>query len=78
MIFGDKKKLASIMSGKMGSDKLSPLKPEHETDENKAALQMIAEDIIAAFDQKSASDLAASLKAFFVACEAYEDSSEED
>ena len=77
MIFGDKKKLASIMSGKMGSDKLSPLKPEHETDDNKAAFQMIAQDILAAFDQKSASDLAAGLKAFFAACEASEDSYEE-
>jgi len=78
MIFDNKKKLAMIMSGKVGSDKLSPLKPEYEADDNKAALQMIAQDIISAFDQKSASDLASGLKAFFAACEAYEDSVEEE
>lgn len=77
MIFSDKKKLATIMSGKVGSSNMVPLKPEVETDDNKAALQMIAQDIIAAFEQKSASDLAAGLKAFFVACETYEDTIEE-
>lgn len=77
MIFSDRKKLAQIMSGKLGSDKMTPVKPEYETDENKAAFKMIAEDILAALESKSASDLAAGLKAFFAACEAEEEKLEE-
>lgn len=77
MIFGDRKKLATIMSGKVGSQSMAPLKAEHESNPDKQALHVIAQDIIAAVESKSASDLASGLKAFFASCEAEEDSYEE-
>ena len=65
IIFGDRKKMAAVASGKSGK----PLKPEVESDEAMKILQALAKDAIDAAQSGSASDFARALKAFFYECD---------
>jgi hypothetical protein len=66
IIFGDKGKIASIISAKSGK----AMKPEVETDDDMQILQALAKDAIDAVHSGSASDLARAMKAFFYHCDA--------
>lgn len=67
VMFGDRKKIASVISGKSGA----LLKPEQETDDGMKVLQALAQDAIDAMHSGSASDLARAFKAFIVQCGQY-------
>jgi hypothetical protein len=67
MIITDKKKTASLILSKMGtngSEKSQSIKPEEEMNDSDGALKAIAEDMLQAFSDKSAHDLMESMKAF--------------
>lgn len=66
IIFGDRKKMAAVASGKSGK----PMKPEVETDESMQILQALSQDAMDAIASGSASDFARALKAFFYQCDA--------
>lgn len=65
IMFGDRKKMAAIASGK--SDKT--FKPEVETDSDMQVLQSLAKDAMDAMQAGSASDFARAMKAFFAQCD---------
>lgn len=68
MIIPDNKKTVSIILSKMkpgGDESRQEVKPEQALDEKDEALKAIAEDMLQAFEQKSAMDLVMALKAFW-------------
>lgn len=65
IIFGDRKKMAAVASGRSG--KL--MKPEVETDDKMQALHILAQDAMDAMQSGSASDFARAMKAFFYQCD---------
>lgn len=72
MIIPDKKKAVTVILSKMGESSHSEQMPEEEMDHDKQALLSIAQDIIAAFDKKSAHDLMVGLQSFWECLESNE------
>jgi len=68
MIIPDRKKIATILSGKMGGE-MSPMKPEEESGDDDKALHLLAEDAITAVKSGSAADFVKAMKAFMYACD---------
>lgn len=68
MIIGDRKKAVTIIlsrfGGKPEQEKMVEAKPEYEGELGDQDFQAIAEDILIALNDKSASDLARALRAF--------------
>jgi hypothetical protein len=76
MMMHDPKKTVSVIMSKMqkdGSTKDALLKPEASTDDTLDSFKAIAEDMLAAIQAGSASDLAASLKACMAEYDSQED-----
>lgn len=65
VIFADRKKIASVISGKNDTS----MKPEMETDDGMKVLQALSQDVLDAVKGGSASDLARALRSFFSQCE---------
>ncbi|HNJ37813.1 MAG TPA: hypothetical protein PL071_07325 [Nitrosomonas sp.] len=68
MIIPDNKKTVSIILSKMkpgGGESRQDVVPEQAIDDKDEALKAIAEDMIKAFEDKSAMDLVSALKAFW-------------
>lgn len=67
MIFPDHKKAAGMILAKMRDGEIRPgpeKKPEMATDPHEQSLNAIAEDMMQAFHEKSASGLSGAMKAF--------------
>lgn len=67
MIIPDKRKAVSVILARHNTDgvqDMAQMKSEHEINDGDANLKSIAEDMIRAFEQKSAHDLMRSLSAF--------------
>jgi hypothetical protein len=63
MIIPDKKKAVTVILSKLGKGPGPEVKPEAGLDEHHEAMKSIAEDIMQAFEDKSAMDLANALEA---------------
>lgn len=69
MLAHDRKKAATIIVASLHKPESgAPVRPEEELDGHDSELKGIAEDIIRAFADQSAHDLAMSLKAFIECC----------
>lgn len=80
MIIPDKKKAVTVILSKLrpdGSETRQDVLPEDEMDENDSDLKAIAEDMLHAYESKSASDLVTALKAF-ISCMKDDDSEESE
>jgi hypothetical protein len=76
VIVHDKKKEAMIILSKMhkdGSETSQKVRPEVQMNEKDQTLQAIAEDMLHAFEQKSAAGLVSAMKAFMSECEGSEE-----
>ncbi len=68
MIIPDNKKTVSIILSKMkpgGEESRQEVKPEQAIDDKDETLKAIAEEMLKAFEDKSAMDLVSALKAFW-------------
>ena len=68
MIIPDNKKTVSIILSKMkpvGGESRQEVKPEQAIDDKDETLKAIAEEMLKAFEDKSAMDLVSALKAFW-------------
>ena len=76
MIIPDKKKAVSVILARMnpgGKEKQQEVKSEAPMNDDDAALESIAQDIMQAIKDGSAQDLVMALKAFDAECERSED-----
>jgi hypothetical protein len=67
MIIPGNRKTVSVILDRMkpdGSERMGEMKPEEEMEEGSSAMKAICEDMIMAFESKSAHDLMEAMKAF--------------
>lgn len=78
MIIPDKKKATGIILAGMDGGISSPVRPEETIDPREDVMMGLAEDLMMAIDQRSASGVASAFKAMMMECEAYESESEQE